>query len=102
MRAAKRAQEKLPCSIHAFETIQPGRYLNGGSFRPAHIHFMVSRPGLAPLTTQLYFAGDPYLQPNDSCGGCNSDDPTLIIELAEVVGTPGVKEGTFDIVLASA
>ncbi|HUR73041.1 MAG TPA: catechol 1,2-dioxygenase [Sporichthya sp.] len=30
--------------------------------RPAHIHFKVSHPDAAPLTTQLYFADDPYLR----------------------------------------
>jgi catechol 1,2-dioxygenase len=30
--------------------------------RPAHIHFKLSHPDAAPLTTQLYFADDPYLR----------------------------------------
>ena len=41
-------------------TIVPGRYLNGAQYRPAHLHLKVSGAGLRPLTTQLYFAGDPY------------------------------------------
>jgi protocatechuate 3,4-dioxygenase beta subunit len=41
-------------------TIVPGHYLNGASFRPAHIHVKASAPGRALITTQLYFAGDPY------------------------------------------
>jgi catechol 1,2-dioxygenase len=46
----------------AFElwTIVPGRYLNGASYRPAHIHVKLAAPGHQPLTTQLYFPGDPY------------------------------------------
>lgn len=43
-------------------TILPGRYLNGDSYRPAHIHFLVSAPGFERLVTQLYFVGDPYLE----------------------------------------
>ncbi len=43
-------------------TIIPGHYLNGKQYRPAHIHVKVSAPGFAPLTTQLYFEGDPYNQ----------------------------------------
>ena len=31
----------------------PGKY----PFRPRHIHFKVSAPGFAPLTTQLYLRG---------------------------------------------
>ena len=41
-------------------TIIPGRYLNGPQYRPSHIHVKVSAPGFRPLTTQLYFDGDPY------------------------------------------
>jgi catechol 1,2-dioxygenase len=31
------------------------------AFRPAHIHTRLSAPGFETLTTQLYFAGDPWL-----------------------------------------
>lgn len=43
-------------------TIVPGRYLNGRTYRPAHIHAKV-HAGDRHLTTQLYFPGDPF---NDS------------------------------------
>lgn len=43
-----------------FDTIMPGRYLNGAQYRPAHIHVKVHVPGSEVLTTQLYFEGDPY------------------------------------------
>ena len=83
---------------YRIETIRPGHYLNAGAFRPAHIHFTITRPGFAPLTTQLYFAGDPYLAPNDSCGVCASDDPTLIMDLSD--GPEGFeKQGRFDIIM---
>lgn len=84
---------------YQFETIKPGRYPLGNSTRPAHIHFIVSRPGFVPLTTQLYFEGDPFLKPNDPCGdGCNSGDSTLIVPLLPDVG--GGESGTFQIVLS--
>jgi len=38
---------------YAFTTDFPGKY----PFRPRHIHFKVSAPGFAPLTTQLYLRG---------------------------------------------
>ncbi len=41
---------------YKFETITPGGY--GG--RPQHIHYVISAPGHRPLTTQLYFANDPF------------------------------------------
>lgn len=76
-------------------TIKPAGY--GG--RPAHIHFTISAPGHAPLTTQLYFKGDPRLD-HDVCGAaCNSDDPHRIIALAR--DGKGLA-GTFDVVLTGA
>lgn len=42
---------------YAFQTILPGSY---GS-RPKHIHYVIQHPDAAPLTTQLYFEGDPRL-----------------------------------------
>ncbi len=30
-------------------------------FRPAHLHLKLSHEGFEPLTTQLYFKGDPVL-----------------------------------------
>lgn len=84
---------------YEFETIMPGAYALSGGFRPAHIHFTVSRPGYAPLTTQLYFQGDPFLPPNDACGsGCNSDEPDRVIAL----DTQTPRRGVFDIVLSRA
>ncbi len=44
-------------------TIEPGRYLNGATYRPAHIHVKVHATGRPVLTTQLYFPRDPE---NDS------------------------------------
>lgn len=41
----------------SFTTTRPAPY----GARPAHIHFIVSAEGRKPLVTQLYFAGDPYL-----------------------------------------
>jgi hydroxyquinol 1,2-dioxygenase len=31
------------------------------SMRPAHVHFQISAPGFATLTTHVFAAGDPYL-----------------------------------------
>jgi protocatechuate 3,4-dioxygenase beta subunit len=71
-------------------TIIPGRYLNGAEFRPAHIHVKVTVPGKPVLTTQLYFAGDPF----------NDSDPfiheQLIMTLEDGFGR---KHARFDFVL---
>ena len=84
----------------AIDTIKPGNYRNGPGWRPAHIHFIVTHPGYRTLTTQLYFAGDPYLPPNDSCTTCGSDDPARIIPLVARAG--GGFTAEFRIVLARA
>jgi len=58
-----------------FETVVPAPYevpntgatgqllaaLGRHAFRPAHIHFKLSHEDAAPLTTQIYFEGDPCL-----------------------------------------
>lgn len=83
----------------SFDSIMPGRYLQASGLRPAHIHFRVSAPGHTTLVTQLYFEGDPYLQPEDSCGSCGSDDPARIIAMPAVAGR---QRGVFDVTLAAA
>lgn len=82
-------------------TIKPGAYRIGDRFRPAHIHMIVTRRPYAPLTTQLYFEGDPYLAPNDACGAaCKSDDFGRIIGLRKEEKMGGeFWAGMFDIVL---
>jgi catechol 1,2-dioxygenase len=45
---------------YSIRTILPGRYLNGSTYRPAHVHVKLSARGHQPITTQLYFPDDPY------------------------------------------
>ncbi len=75
----------------ALESIIPGRYLNGSRYRPAHVHVKIAAQGHRPLTTQLYFDGDPY----------NVGDPfirqSLVMSLRD---TPNGKAASYDIVLA--
>jgi catechol 1,2-dioxygenase len=73
-------------------TILPGHYLNGAQYRPAHIHVKVSAPGAQPLTTQLYFEGDPY----------NAVDPFIRPELVmKLTQGSAAREARFDFVLAA-
>jgi protocatechuate 3,4-dioxygenase beta subunit len=74
-------------------SIVPGRYLNGDRYRPAHIHIKVRARGFALLTTQLYFAGDPY---ND---GDPFIDRSLIMQHAI---ENGVRRARFDFVISAA
>lgn len=85
---------------YAFSSVVPGRYFQANGFRPAHLHYKVRASGFRAVTTQIYFEGDPYLSPNDSCGVCASDDGDRIIPL--VADRAGVRVGAYDPVLAPA
>lgn len=46
---------------YKFKTIIPGRYLNGSTYRPSHIHFRITAPGHRELVSQIYFKEDPFI-----------------------------------------
>ncbi len=75
-------------------SIVPGRYLNGATYRPAHIHVKAAGAGTMLLTTQLYFPDDPY----------NAGDafivPSLIMDVTEQAS--GLLVASFDFVLPLA
>jgi len=85
--------------FYIFETIKPGHYLNGATFRPAHIHFKITPPGFSPLITQLYFAGDQYIAGDFAASQTSGtfDATHRIIPLS--TNSNGVLEGTWDIVI---
>ena len=72
---------------YAVITVLPGFYEG----RPRHVHVKVSGPGFELVTTQLYFEGDPFLWPEDSCGPptCHSDDPARILSLTDAAPATG-------------
>lgn len=88
---------------YEIETVVPGRYnippgLPGlerfaGLMRPAHIHMRVVEGLHIPLTTQLYFKGDPHIARDPWA----SRKPSLAIELKQ--DGKGLR-GVFDIVLS--
>jgi len=51
--------------------------LGRAAFRPAHIHVKVTHDGFEPLTTQIYFEGDPWLD-HDVVGAVK---PALVTRL---------------------
>jgi protocatechuate 3,4-dioxygenase beta subunit len=61
-------------------------------FRPAHLHYKVAAQGYQPLTTMLFFAGDPWLG-NDVIG---ADKPSLTVKI-DRSARPAT--ATFDVVL---
>lgn len=85
--------------FYFFETIMPGKYLNGGKFRPAHIHFKITPPGFEELITQLYFEGDVEI-PTDAAASITSGDNDAtdrIIPLTK--NDDGKMEGVWDIMI---
>jgi len=79
---------------YRFETVVPGRYRAGRTYRPAHIHLRVSHPEGRTLVTQVYFRGDPEL------GKDPFVLPALIIPLERKKGEESETYlGVFDIVL---
>lgn len=88
---------------YEIETVVPGRYpippgLPGlekyaGLTRPAHIHLRIIEGLHIPLTTQLYFKGDPYI-PSDPWA---SRKPSLAVELKQ---ENKQLRGVFDFVLS--
>ncbi|CUM62461.1 uncharacterized protein PRCAT00000011001 [Priceomyces carsonii] len=53
------------------------KYINRHPYRPAHIHFIIKKPGYDLLITALYLKGDPY-EKSDAVFGVKSD---LLFEL---------------------
>lgn len=88
---------------YEIETIVPGRYpippnlpgleKYGGLTRPAHIHFRVMDSLHVPVTTQLYFKGDPFIAKDPWA----SRKPSLAIDLKQ---DGKLRRSVFDVVLA--
>ena len=85
---------------YEFETIYPGPYQiqPSGVWRSPHIHYRVHAEGHKELTTQLFFAGAPYLDTDPFC------KPSLIIPLTDATAPNGgkYKYGEFEIVLVAS
>ena len=85
--------------FYMFETIKPGKYLNGSQYRPSHIHFKITPPNFPTLITQIYFEGDTDIA-NDAAASIQSgtyDARHRIISLQ--TNAQNVLEGTWDIIL---
>jgi len=79
-----------------FDTIVPVPYkVAANSWRPAHIHLLVSSPDHQDLITQVYFSGDIHLK-NDS----SSNSPTAAKRILNIKAVDGKKTVNFDIVMS--
>lgn len=81
---------------YLFETILPGKYLNGPSYRPRHIHFKITPPGFPTIITQLYFQGDTDI-PADAAASITSGTYDARNRIIPISLNQGKYEGTWDI-----
>ena len=95
-----------------FETVVPEPYeipksgatgillaaLGRPAYRPGHIHFLLSHQHARPLTTQIYFEGDPWID----CDVVGAVKAPLITKLERHLGAGGRSFATcsYDFVLA--
>jgi len=85
--------------FYLFETIYPGKYLNGSAYRPSHIHLKITPPGYPILTTQIYFQGDLDI-PADAAASISSGTYDATHRIVPVTtNSSGQKEATWDIVI---
>ena len=75
--------------IYRFKTIIPGRYLNGATFRPSHIHFRITAPVHQELISQIYFKDDPFIAGDPWAGSSKATERILTIG-QDVYGTDTV------------
>ena len=84
--------------VYRFETIIPGRYLNGREYRPSHIHFRITAPGHRELVSQVYFQDDPFIASDPWASRENARERILAVEKDE----NGVDKVNFDIFLGKS
>lgn len=83
---------------YSFKTILTGKYLNGGQYRPTHIHFRVSEANGQELISQIYFKGDPHIASDPWASQKKAELRVLPISLEDTKGNLTVN---FDIYLGT-
>jgi protocatechuate 3,4-dioxygenase beta subunit len=85
--------------FYMFETILHGKYLNGNSFSPSHIHFKITPPNFPELITQLYFQGDTSIPSDAAASITNGTFNELDRIIPLTTNTENIRKGTFDIII---
>ena len=86
---------------YRFLTIVPGAYPATASWtRPPHIHFKVHPPSGRPLTTQVYFSGDPLNAKDHILGRLSPAQRESVMVDFSQRRADGVRRGTFNPVVA--
>ena len=86
---------------YRLRTIKPAAYpVMEGWWRPPHIHFKVQAQGLAPLTTQLYFAGETLNDRDRLLGSVPEDLRRRLVVAFAPGGADNLPSGRFELVMA--
>jgi protocatechuate 3,4-dioxygenase beta subunit len=88
---------------YRFVTIKPGAYPASSLWmRPPHIHFRLHAPGHRPLTTQMYFAGDPLNERDRLLAQVPPDRRAALQVAFDRTTAHGLPAGAFDMTLAAS
>jgi catechol 1,2-dioxygenase len=79
--------------VYKFRTIIPGRYLNGSTYRPSHLHLRITAPGHRELISQVYFANDPFIDDDPWASDPDAEERILTV----VKDDDNIDTVTFDI-----
>ncbi len=89
---------------YRFKTIKPGAYslenLGGSGWRAQHIHYKVSHADHQPITTQLYFPGDPLIAQDQEIITAPEAQRESLISIQESAPDADLPVFRFDVVLA--
>ncbi|MCG8573935.1 MAG: hypothetical protein MI810_03530 [Flavobacteriales bacterium] len=80
---------------YSFKTILPGKYLNGSSYRPAHVHFRITAENHQELISQIYFKGDPHINDDPWASQSKAEQRILPIQLEDTNGNLTVRFNIF-------
>ena len=91
--------------FYRYKTIRPGAYslewLGEEGWRARHIHYKVSHDDHAPITTQLYFPGDPLIEQDQEIVKAPEEDQWMMISVEEPPHVSGTPIYRFDVVLGN-
>jgi len=92
--------------VYGIRTIMPGPYplvyLGFEGWRCRHIHFKVSCPGHESVTTQMYFAGDPWIAHDEEIVKAPEEERHRLIASAVPDEDSGLPLYRFDVALAKS
>ncbi len=92
--------------FYRYKTIIPGAYslewLGGKGWRARHIHYKLSHDGHAPLSTQMYFPGDPLIEQDLEYAQAPESERQRLISVLEEAHQSGLPIYRFDLVMAAA